>query len=425
MKDFEKITVNDGVQLVCIPATRFKTNEIAIAFSVRLDEKTASQNAVLLHILSGCSKDYPNLTALNRKLAMLYGASISCFVSTQGNAQVLVIYFSSLDDRFAIGDEVISEEGIKLLLSLIFEPRLDENGFFYDEDIEREKRVVCEKLESELSDKRAYALRRLEEEMFRGEPYSVNAYGDIKSLKAVDAVALKKAYTELISGAEIQILTVGNADEDKIRKAVNERFEGAKRSFKKVSCPLPKEFVEKVKTVEERQAIKQGKLVLGFRVNLPTVGKETDSMRVFCDVFGGGPYSKLFNNVREKLSLCYYCSARYVRSNSSIIVQCGCEEENIDKAIAEILKQIEDIKNGIFEEEYKSSLKALPDSLKSVYDDSTVLLLWYLRQITDSELVAPDAYAKRYSGVSAEDVQKAASLLSLDTVYKLMGKEEE
>lgn len=45
------------------------------------------------------------------------------------------------------------------------------------------------------------------------------------------------------------------------------------------------------------------------------------------DVFGGGPYSRLFMNVREKLSLCYYCSARLIRGKGIIVIQSGIEKK--------------------------------------------------------------------------------------------------
>lgn len=99
--------------------------------------------------------------------------------------------------------------------------------------------------------------------------------------------------------------------------------------------------------------------MLGFRVNMRPDDPLAPAMRSFCDVFGGGPYSKLFMNVREKMSLCYYCSARFARQNSYIFIQCGCEEENMDKAVAEILHQLEMIRDGDCKAELESSRIAM------------------------------------------------------------------
>ena len=424
MKELEKITLNDGVEYINVSADRFKTNEMMLSFVLELSAETASRNALLVQLLSHCSKDYPDILSLNRKLAMLYGASLNCNVVKQGKYQVLTIFLSALDDRFAISDEKISEESARLLLSLLFSPKLNENGCFFKEDIEREKSVLSEKLEGEANEKRVYALRRLEEEMFKGEAFSVNPLGTLESIKNVSESDLNEALKDFTEKAKIQIVTVGNADSDNLVSLFSSYFKNVKRSY----TPLEKvELIpcaNEVKTVEERQTIKQGKLVLGFRVNLDSEDEKTTAMRIFCDVFGGGPYSKLFMNVREKLSLCYYCSARYLRRNNCIIIQCGCEEENMEKAVNEIQRQIEDIKNGCFETEFDSSKKGLCDSVKSVIDDSTVLLGWYLSQITDSEVLTPDQVIDSYNKTSFSDIQSCASLLSLDTVYKLMSQKE-
>ena len=56
--------------------------------------------------------------------------------------------------------------------------------------------------------------------------------------------------------------------------------------------------------------ITQAKLVIGLRSGMTHAEDDYFAFRVMTDIFGGGPYSRLFLNVREKMSLCYYCSAR-------------------------------------------------------------------------------------------------------------------
>ena len=95
----------------------------------------------------------------------------------------------------------------------------------------------------------------------------------------------------------------------------------------------------------------QSKLVLGLRVD----GDETDyeelrPIRVMTALYGGTPFSRLFNNVREKLSLCYYCAARYDGATGLMMVDCGIESENKQKAQDEILAQLEAMKIGDWEE---------------------------------------------------------------------------
>lgn len=424
MKDFETICVASGVQIVSAPANRFKTNEISISFCTPLSAKTASRNALCANLLARTTKKYPTLSEFNKKLAMLYGASVTCTVVKLGENQLLTLNASSLDDRFSFENDKISVDAFNLLMSMVFDANVDENGLFYPQDIDREKRLLAEKIESEENEKRIYSLRRLEQIMFDGEPYAVNRYGSVDAVKAVTADDLKSALEYFKTNAKIQITVVGNADVNAIADLAKQYFSTLRRDY---IAPQKAVFVptaDSVNTVEERIDVKQGKLVLGFRVNLQSDFKPVPEMLAFSDIFGGGPYSKLFLNVREKLSLCYYCSAKYDRRKSSVIIQCGCEEENMDKAVEEILNQLADIKNGSFDDAFASSKIALADTLNGAYDDSLTLSSWYLAQIADDEIISPADSASNIAAVTKQQVQDCADLLTLDTIYKLVGNKE-
>ena len=148
-------------------------------------------------------------------------------------------------------------------------------------------------------------------------------------------------------------------------------------------------------------------------------------LMVMTDIFGGGPYSKLFANVREKMSLCYYCSASSVRGKGLITVDSGVEAENADKAQKEILAQLDAVKNGDFTDfEYEASLKSLRDSLNS-YNDSQVLLdTWYALKAGNKTLYSPEEIAAKIALITREDIVNAANGVKLHTVYKLLPKEE-
>ncbi|MCH5320371.1 MAG: insulinase family protein [Eubacterium sp.] len=413
-----------GVTLLSVNANRFKTNEIAISLALPLKKETASVNALLINLLSRKSREYPSLTNLNKRLAFLYGASLSAVVSKVGESQVLKLGITSLDDKFSLDGESISLECVKLLTSLLFEPRLDDNGKFFDEDIEAEKRILIEKIESEQNEKRVYVLRQAEALMFAGEPYAIGRYGTVDDVKKITADDVLNAWKNALETALIMVTVVGSADTDTAAKHLKEKFSSVKRNYTKLPDAVFVPSCDEVKEKMERIDVKQGKLVLGFRVNLKPDDELTPAMRTFCDIFGGGPYSKLFANVREKLSLCYYCSARYTRLKSCIMIQCGCNEENMDKAVSEIMHQLDEIKNGNFEEEFNSSKIGLRDAIMSVNDAPEVIEGWYANQLTSDEIKTPKQSADENDAVTMEDVKKCASLLTLDTIYKLSAPKE-
>lgn len=426
MADYEVYDVSDGVQIVCVPADRFKTNEISVSFACPLTSDTAAVNAVVPFILSRTCAEYPSIQKLNRKLASLYGAQVEPLVSKTGEVQQLKIGMTCLDDRFSLDGEKITSECVKLLLSMAFEPSLDDSGAFLDENAEREKRVIIQKIESEENEKRLYALHRAEEIMFEGEPYAVNRYGTRESVSAVTAQSATKAWRNLLANSKIVVTVVGNTDVNVISDMLRDRLSGVERNFKPLSKAQINSSVSNVKRVEERQKIRQGKLVIGFRTSYDTDNRQNAAaLRSFADVFGGGPYSKLFANVREKMSLCYYCSARPSRQKGYVMVQSGCEEENMLKAEKEILNQLEEIKKGNFDYEFTSSKAALTDALDSVYDSPETIEGWYGVQIPDESYASPQESAALNNAVTKQQIIDCANSLKLDTVYKLVCEKEE
>ena len=147
---------------------------------------------------------------------------------------------------------------------------------------------------------------------------------------------------------------------------------------------------------------------------------------VATDIFGGGPYSRLFSNVREKMSLCYYCSASSVRAKGLLIVESGVEFKDAKKAQKEILNQLDVIKKGEFTDfEYESSLKSIKDSLMGYDDSQSSLDLWYALKIANKEIYSPQRIAEKITQITREDVVNAARGIRLHTVYKIVAKETE
>ena len=197
-------------------------------------------------------------------------------------------------------------------------------------------------------------------------------------------------------------------------------------------APMCNEIIasaEKVTRVEETQAVNQGKLVMGFRVGCNNENETRDyqnEIRIMTDIFGGGTYSRLFMNVREKMSLCYYCSARPYRQKGLFIVQSGVENENIETAISEIQNQLASIANGeVTDEDMNASLLAMKDSFNSVCDTPEDIDGWISAQVTEPYFETPEEVLSGISKVTKEDVISAAKKVTLDTIFVLRAKEEE
>ncbi len=419
---FNRIGISEGTELCNISAEGFKSACVTVNFILPLSEK-ASLYALVPNVLTRSSEKYPDVTAIERKLALLYGAELVADVSKSGDCQVLKVGVSCIDDRFALDGESITADCCELLFEILFNPRIS-NGAFSSDEVESEKRLLAERLAAEISDKRVYAKNRCEEIMFADEIYGIHRLGSIEAINAITPETLYNAYLEILSTAKIVVCVSGNADFEAVKNLTALYTEKIQRRIAKVVTAFTL-ATDSVKYEKEKEAVKQGKLVMGFRLGMDSPDDLYAARRIMVDLFGGSPHSKLFTIVREKMSLCYYCSARMIRQKGVMFVQSGIESYNEEKAKTAILEQLDEIKNGNFsDEELENSVKALEDSFKSVSDSPEALDSWFMMQCVSGDYRYPEDFIEAFKKVTRDDVIKAAKAVTLDTVFMLEGTAE-
>ncbi len=416
---FSKEQISDSIELCNVSAQGFKSACVTISFAMPLGEK-ASLYALVPNVLTRSSKKYPDITSLERTLASLYGSEIAVDIFKSGEHQVLKLAVSCIDDRFAFDEESITAECSRLLFELVFNPKA-ENGAFSVDEVESEKRLLTERLLAEESDKRTYAKNRCEEEMFKDEAYGIHRYGTKEDIKEITPEGLYNAYLEILEKSKIAVCVSGNSDLNLVKEILTDYINKIKRNPEK-SETLFVEKAEDVTYCSEEENVKQGKLVMGFRLGMKDGDDNYAARRVMADIFGGSPHSKLFTVVREKMSLCYYCSARMVRAKGIMLVQSGIETENEEKARNAILAQLEDIQNGNFEDsDIEATKKALEDGFNSVSDSPEALDSWFMSQCVSGKYKYPEEFIEDFKNVTKEEIINAANDVTLDTVFMLKG----
>ena len=417
--------LSDGVEGLFIKNERFNTTSVSFNFYLPLKRETAAAYALLPFIMTTCGEKYPDFSVLNYKLNRLYGAQLDAAAEKLGDYQLLKMRISVINDKYTFESESLIKQACEMLLSLIFEPKA-ENGAFAADDLAREKRKAIEHIKGEISEKRIYAKNRLIEEMFKGDAYGVPKCGTADDVEAVTGENLYSAWKDLLKKAFIRIQVIGAALPQRLFEDIAERFDGIKRDDI-TDCKINSAAKEREMpvSVTERMDVKQGKLVMGFSSRMSGDDDVSLPVMIMTDIFGGGPYSRLFSNVREKMSLCYYCSASAVRQKGLITVESGVEKENAEKAEKAIISQLDIVKNGEFSEfEFNSSLKSICDSLNTYNDSQVSLDTWYALKANNSTLYSPEDIAERIKQITREDVVNAANGVKLHTVYRLLPKEE-
>lgn len=421
----KSVTIDNGVKVLCLGDDRYKLARMSMHFLVPLCREDAAKNALAVRVLTRTCNKYPDFTALNRKLSMLYGAVIYSDVARLGETQVVSVSVGMIDNRYIPSGEDVAKECAELLCEMVFHPKLNEDGnAFCDYETETERRQLIEELTAEFNDKRAYARHRCEGIMFENEAYAASVDGEIDTVSKITAQELFLQWKKLLKSSRIVLTFTGMVDAEPTVAVVKKELGKIDRQpiFNTTETgKLPTE----VKEITERVDVSQAKLVMGFRSSIALPDPRASAFRMMSVVYGGTPHSLLFRNVREKMSLCYYCMAQSDRKKGVMFVESGIEEKNFETAKSEILNQLQNIREGkISDEDIENAKRAVTDSFRSIEDSPSGVENWYLAQIDDEELLSPEKTAEILNRVTRDEIIEAANCLFLDTVYLLAGKEE-
>ena len=411
-----------GVNINFIKTDKFKTNYISISFISPLSREWAHLNSMIPHVLMRGTKNYPNQKEINKRLQYLYSGIVGSRNSSYGEYQIFGFKANILNNRFA-NDLDITSESIDMLCEIAFNPYLV-NGSFDETYTEGEKINLIDAIEAEINEKGKYAIKRLISEMCKDEVFGIPTYGTVEDVKAITSKTLYEAYKKAIKEYPIEIYFVGDGDFDRIVGKFEKVFETIER------CPItiPKakliDDVGEVKQVLDVENVKQGKLVLGFRTGYKPEDNKYHLMQLFNEIYGDSPTAKLFLNVREKMSLCYYCRSVISQRTGIMLVSSGIEAKNKEIAEKAILEQLELIKKGeISDEEMESAKKSIKNGYMQIYDSADAMEQWTLFRSLCDISTTPMLECDKIQDATKEEIQSLASKIKLDTVYFLRGKE--
>ena len=145
-------------------------------------------------------------------------------------------------------------------------------------------------------------------------------------------------------------------------------------------------------------------------------------MQMLGVIFGGGMTSKLFQNVREKMSLCYSIDASYYGAKGILLVNAGIDFDKEAVTRQEILRQLEACRRGeISEAEMTAARQALLSSLRSVPDSPGSIENFTSTAALSGLIYSREGYMEALEQVTLADVVKCAKSVSLNTTYFLRG----
>lgn len=412
-----------GVTLRCFSDTRFKQGALSIQIVRPQRAEEAAMNALIPTVLLRGCEGCPDLRAITNKLDELYGASVGTMVRRVGDYQTTGLYCAFLEDRFAMTGDRILEPMVEFLGQLLLKP-LTEDGGFDRAFVAGEKKNLIATIESELNDKRAYTMGKLLRTMCRADSFGIPRLGDKERVAEIDPKSLYDHYRHILAVSRIELFYVGSTDGQTLAQLLQRMLAAVERNYESLEPQMPFRDGGGSDVTEQMDAA-QSVLCMGFVTPITGDSDEFAAMQVLNTLFGAGMTSKLFQQVREKMSLCYAIGSGYYGSKGIMTVSAGIDREKEELVRREVLAQLEACCRGeITPQELAAAKEALLSSLRGIHDTPSSIESYYATHQLSGTFRSPDRYMEEIRAVTMDAVVAAAKTLRLHTTYFLKGVQE-
>jgi len=413
-----------GVSLTCVQTGKFKTGCITVNLLCELNRNTAAANALLPRVLRRGSVNHPDMESITAALDDLYGVRIEPVIRKKGELHSIGFYADFPDDKYIPDDESVLDKAVSMAFEILLDPDM-KDGLLRTDYIESEKSNLIDDIRAAINDKRGYSIDRLLEEMCRNEAFGISKLGSEEEALLITAESLTAHYRNLVRISRIELFYCGSAEPERIEAI----FKSLLKSLpERNDSGIPKTNViyepenDKPRRIAETLDVSQGKLTIGFRMGDAMRNPDYPALMMLNAIYGGSISSKLFLNVREKLSLCYYAGSMIDKHKGVLLVYSGVDFSNFDAALDEIFKQLDSIKNGdISEWEFTAAKRSIITSIKSALDRSGGIEELYFDSIISSVPYDPVKLSEMVEAVTTDRVINSASGIRTDSIYLLSG----
>ena len=422
--EYNRKELKNGVYLHTINDNRYKTNYAVVFITLPIKKENITKVALIPEVLKDGSKDIKTNKEISEKLDFMYGASFGYGVDKVGDNVVIKLYIECLDDDFLPEPNNNLEKSINLLLELLFNPQIENEGFNPDFlNIEKEK--LAKTIESIRDDKDAFSYSRTINLMYGNNGFGISKYGFLEDLKLINEENLYEEYKDIIAKSKIDFIISGRIKEDVLEKFSNNKYiqnlKGRSPNFIENDCKLEiKKPIEKYNEVKEQDEVTQGKLVMGLDI-LPNKIEDIRFISiVYNSILGNGVNSKLFQIVREKNGLAYNIKSEYVVQKNNIFIRCGIELKNYNKTRTLIIKLLNDMKNGEFTDEDITKAKdcIIAGIEKIEFEQDSMILFIFAQELSKYKFTLEE-YKNNIKNVTREELLEISNSIQINTVYYL------
>lgn len=415
---YEKVNL-ESYNLHFITTDKFKTTTISVNFREKAKKEDITIRKFLFQMLCSTSLKYNTNRLFEIKLEDLYSTSLGHSNTLFGNLINSYIDIKFLNEDYS--DENLLNDAIEFLFELIFNPNV-KDGKFDTKTFNQIKDRMNLILDSKKENIQKYTLNRSLELMDINDPISFNLWGYKEDLDKITEESLYEYYKEVLKNDIVDVFIVGNVDKDKIVDIFKEKFKINTIKNTKIDAFVSYNKCSKAKTVVEEMNLKQSKISIILKVLNLSIFERRYVLPLYTSILGSGGTSRLFTNVREKNSLAYTITAMPKMPNSIVMIYGGIDEENFEKALKLIKKEIKLKK--VTEEELENAKKEYISSVNILFDSPSNIINYYFGlEVFNADTI--EVKKENYNKVTISDIENLANKIKVAMIYLLKGTADE
>ena len=421
MKYTKKDLGSFGLHL--IETDKFKTITVRVVFHTPIQKEEITSRTILCDMLLQSSEKYKSRREMTKQAEELYSANIATNNQRLGNYILTSFHLEVLHDRYT--EEGNLEKSLDFLSEILFHPDISEKSFQKEKlDIAKYNSVVS--ISSLKEDADSYSLIRMAEAYDKESPVSYRMAGYIDDLENITESSLYDTYLQMIENDYVDIYVVGDFETSEMTSLIKKYFK-----FKKVKKQKGSYFLECKKPRKTRLIAKetienrQSKLAIACPIGNLSTYERNYPLVLANFILGGETDSKLFQEVREKNSLCYHIASSVHKLDNLLIITAGIDKNNYSKTVELITKILNDLKKGHFTEKDMDTAKKFYHTYLEEVEESENRMI---AEVLASDILDQDPFEERFEKmdkVKKQDIIKVFKKINMDTIFLLEGVKHE
>lgn len=404
--------IQSSVNGLSVFTDKFKDLIVSVRFSYPNIEPYVTLSNLLTYIITDRSEEYPTKQDMSLKMDELFGLSLNAKTSSLGYAHTLEIRIKTLNERYT--DFPHLKASTEFLFSSIKYPLFNEITF-------NEAKINLESTLKRIQDKPSYlGLLKACEGIGKDTPLQTFSQGNLDVLKEVQLEDLVKFHNKIVNEIKPDILIMGDID-SKSRRNIYSILDFKGDLINQKTCYKFEAKHHFRSTIQKN--VDQSTLTQLYTTNVEYSDSNYFALRVLIIMLGQLPNSLLFQEVREKRSLCYSISAGSFNFDGIMTIQTGIEYSK--KELVEILieEQIIKLKKGQFSLKLMQIAKKMfVNGLESLEDDQNAYLgFLFQRSITGNDINLKESI-NRIKKVNKDDIIRVANQIVLVSEFMIRGK---